>query len=339
MASQNIAIPTGENASILASLATHIFENHGAEIGDAVIGKNFGLTWMRQKAESEESGGLDFAEPVMISENSNFAFRDHYSTIPADQQDPMREFKFDPVTLTGVVVINKKHELMNTGKAQIKKLMTTLKAQAESSIYNIMSRALWNASPVANVEPESIRSLVTTTPTAGTIGGITRAGNAYAQNLAYTTAITSIGSAAGLAALHRQRVKLAGSAKELPDFAITTTTIWSNLNAYIDTLRRPSSNEQMVKLGFENFYIGSTLLGYDGDGGTPTIGGGECPANSLYLLNSKHLFFKVLQGGNMHFDPFSAKDNSLNITSVFYMFYNMTTNLPGSLGVLSNITG
>jgi hypothetical protein len=339
MATQNVAIPTSENASMLAMLATHIFENHGAEIGDAVIGKNFALTYMRQKAESEESGGLDFAEPVMINENSNFGFRDHYSTIPADIQDPTREFKFDPVSLTGTVVLNKKHELMNTGKAQIKKLMTTLKQHAESSIYNVMSRALWNASPTANVEPESLRSIITTTPTVGSLGGITRAGNAYAQNLAYTTAITSIGSAAGIAALHRQRAKLGGSAKTAPDFAVTTATIWGNLLGYLDSNRRPTSNEQMVKLGFENFYIGSALFGYDGDGGSPSIGGGECPANSLYFLNSKHLFFKVLAGGNMHFEPFTAKDNSLNYTSVFYMFYNLTTNLPSSLGVLSNITG
>ena len=334
MATQNVAIPTGENASILAMLATHIFENHGAEIGNAVIGKNFALTYMRQKAEQIESGGLDFAEPVLTTENSNFGFRDKYSQIPADQQDPTREFKFDPIVLTGVIPINKVHELMNTGRAQIKKLATTYKLQAETTVYNIVSRALWAASPVANVEPESIRSIVSTTPTAGSLGGITRAGNSFAQNKVYSTAIASIGSAAGIAALHTQRAKLGGDAKTMPDFAVTTATLWGNLLGYLDSNRRPTSNEQMTKLGFENFYIGSALFGYDGDGGT-----GECPANSLYYLNSKHLFFKILEGGNMVFEPFSQKDNSLNKTSVFYFVYNLTTNLPSSMGVLSNITG
>src|SRR3990167_3424497 len=105
MATQNIAIPTGENASLILSLATHIFENHGEEIGNAIIGKNFILTYLRSKAQKVESGGLDFAEPVMIAENSNFSHRSHYSQIDAAIQDPTREFKFDPVSLTGTIVI------------------------------------------------------------------------------------------------------------------------------------------------------------------------------------------------------------------------------------------
>lgn len=334
MATQSITINTGENASIIQSLATHIFETHGEEIGDAVIGKNFALTYMRSKAETPTVGGLDFAEPVMIAENSNFAFRNKYSQIDADIQDPFREFKFDPIVLDGTIALNKVHELQNMGRAQIKKWAKGLKSQAETTIYNLMARALWSASPVANVEPESIQSIVSTTPTTGTLGGITRSGNTYAQNKVNSTTITSIGSVAGLAALHKMRITLGGDAKTMPDFAITTATLFGNLVGYMDSLRRPTSSEQMTKLGFENIYLGSALLGYDGDGGT-----GECPANRFYYLNSKHLFFRVLEGGNFVFEPFSRKDNSLNSTSVFYMVYNLTTNLPSSMGVFSAITG
>lgn len=334
MATQNITVNTGESAGLFQSLATHIFENHGKEIGDAVIGKNFALTYMREKAQEETQGGLDFAEPVMIGENSNFGFRGKYAQIDADIQDPTREFKFDPIPLTGTIVINKMHELQNMGRSQIKKWGTTLKTQAETTIANIMERALWNSSPTANVEPESIRSIVSDTPTTGTLGTVTRAGNTWAQNKVNTSTISSIGSAAGLAALHKFRATLGGNAKTSPDFALTTATLWGNLLGYLDNNRRPTSNEQMTKLGFENFYIGSALLGYDGDGGT-----GECPSNHFYYLNSKHLFFKILEGGNMVFEPFSRKDNSLNATSVFYMIYNLTTNLPSSMGVFTAITG
>jgi hypothetical protein len=220
------------------------------------------------------------------------------------------------------------------GRAQIKKWGTTLKMQAQTTIENVMNRALWNSSPTANLEPESIRSIVTTTPTSGTIGGITRSGNSYAQNQTYTTTISSVGSAAGLAALHTFRAKLGGSAKVSPDFALTTATIFGNLMGFLDGNRRLTASEQMTKMGFENFYLGSALLGYDGDGAA-----NECPANQLYYLNSKHLFFKKLEGGDMVFEPFSYKDNSLNATSVFYMFYNLTTNLPSCMGVATAITG
>lgn len=334
MATQNIAIPTNENASLILSLATHIFETHGEEIGDAVINKNFVLAYMRQKAKKPTSGGLDFAEPVLIGENTNFDHRSHYSQIPGNIQDPTREFRFDPITLDGTLVINQKHMAMNTGRAQIKKLMKTLRMQADTTIDNKINTALWDTSPTANVDPESLPSIVSETPTTGTLGGITRAGNTYAQNKVNTDTISSIGSSAGISALHKFRANLGGSAKVSPDFAVTTSTLWGLLLGYLDSLRRVRSDEQMTKLGFEQFYIGSALLGYDGDGGT-----GECPDNNLYYLNSKHLFFRILEGGNFKFEPFSRKDNSLNATSIFYLFYNLTTNLPSSMGVFNAITG
>lgn len=340
MATQNIAIPTGENASILAMLATQIFENHNEEMGDAIINKNFVLAYLKSKAESVEVGGLDFAEPVLTSANSNFAYQNKYSQIAANQQDPMREFKFDPITLSGTIVINKVHELMNTGKSQIRKLAMTYKAQAESTAANLINAAVWSASPVANIEPESIRSLITTTPTTGTIGGITRAGNAYAQNKVNSSTVSSIGSTAGIAALHTFWAKLGSVATDTPDFAVTTATLWGNLLGFVDGLRRLRSDEAMTKLAIPNFYVNSALLGYDGDAGLATDGtSAGCPANQFYFLNSKHLFYKVLEGGNMVFEPFSRKDNSLNSTSIFYHTYNLTTNLPSSMGLLSAVTG
>lgn len=334
MATQSITLNTGENSSIIQSLATHIFESHGAEIGDSVINKNFVLAYLKSKGKKMEVGGLGFAEPVMISKNSNFDHRSHYSQISADIQDPTREFKFDQATLSGTVVINRKHELMCKGKAEIKKLLSTLKMQAETTVENAIGSAMWASSPTANIDPESLPSLLSITPTTGTIGGISRSGNAYAQNKHSSTAITSIGSAAGLAGLHKFRLSLGGDAKTNPDFAVTTATLFGKLYGYMDNLRQLRASEQMVKLGFDQFYVGTALVGYDGDGGTD-----ECPDDYMYWLNSKHLFFKVLEGSWFKFDPFSYKDNSLNSTSIFYMFYNLTTNLPSSMGVQSAITG
>lgn len=341
MATQNVAIPTGETASALETLANHIFENHNKEMGDAVINKNFVLQYLIQKAERVEVGGLDFAEPVLAVSNSNFGFRNKYAEIPSDYQFPTREFRFDPITLSGVTVINRVHELQNSGRSQIRKFALTLKDQAVSTARNLINAAMWDSSPTANVEPESLISLISTTPTTGTIGGQSRSGNTWAQNGLYSSTVSSIGSAAGLAVLHKVRAGLGGDAKTTPDFGVTTSTIWGLLVGFADNLRRLTSNEQMVKLGIDQFYLmPGFLLGYDGDAGLAIDGASAgCPASRLYLLNSNHLFYKVLEGGNMVFEPFSKKDNSLNSTSIFYHVYNITTNLPSALGVMSAITG
>lgn len=334
MATQNITIATSENASFIQTLASEIFENHNREIGDAVIAKNFALSYMKEKAENIEVGGLDFAEPVMITENTNFGFRSHVSDIPGQIQDFIREFKFEPLSLTGAIPLNVKHELMNAGKAEIRKITKDLMMQAESTTSNIVNRGLWKASPTDGVDPESIRSIVSDTPTVGSIGGISRA-NSFAQNKVDTGTIASAGSAAGFAALNKFRIKLGGDAKTYPDFGVTTATIFSNIMAFMVNNRRLTADEKKVRYAIDTleFSPGCTL-GYDGDGGT-----GECPANHLYWLNSRHLFFKVLEGSYFKYTPFELRGMNITKTSLFYMFYNITTNLPSSLGVHTAITG
>lgn len=339
---QNVAIATADSNSLLQTLATQMFEAWNPEMGDAIINKNFVLTWLKANATKTVVGGLDFAEPILKSSNSNFGFRDKFAIIPSAYQTPTDAFRFQPAVLTGVIPINKVHELQNMGRAEIRKFLETLKLQAESTVSNQVSAAMWNSSPVTDVDPESLLSLIPTSNTTGTIGGQSRVTNVWARNKVYSTTVSSIGSAAGLSALFNFRAQLGGAANDTPDFAVTTSTIYGNIvGFYAGTNRRMTSSEKMVKAGIDSIEIMPRCeLGYDGDAGLAgDASSAACPANSLYYLNSKHLFYKVLSGGNMKFEGFSVKDNSINSTSVFYHIYNMTTNLPSSLGVMSAITG
>lgn len=321
-------IYTAQSDTLLNTLASHIFKDYGAEIGDAAIAKNFLYALLKQKGKKMVVGGLDFTETVLTNTNTNFAFRSHYSEIPSDNQDPTQTLSFEPMTLTGTVVINEKHKAMNKGKAAIRSLLKTLQMQAETTIENIINTQLFDASPTSGIDPESILSLVSATPTTGNIGGVSRVTNTWARNKAYTTAISDIGSEAGLSTLHSQRFQLGGDIKTNPDIALTTPTLFGGLYGFMDANRRVRADEQVTKLGFENFYLGTALVGYDA----------QVTANYFYYLNSNHLFLKILEGGNFVFEPFSRKDNTLNSTSIFYTMMNLTTNLPSSLEVFSNVS-
>lgn len=334
MATQNIAIPTGVGSSYILSLAAHAFEYHAQEIANGIIGKNFLLSYLKKKGQLIIGGGLDFAFPILIGENSNISWSNRYAQSSGDVQDPVREFRYDPVVLKGPIVANKLDTAQCSGEAQIKNLVKTLKLQAETTVENQLNKAFWATSPVANVEPSSIPSLISATPTVGSIGGITRSGNTYAQNKAYTTAITSVGAAAGLARLHAERAKLGGSAKVVPDFALTTATIYGLVHGYLDTLRQARADESMMQLGFETVMVGPAVLGYDGDGGT-----GECPSNYFYYLNSKFLKFVILREMNFVFEPFSYKDNSINATSMFHLGCNLCCGMPNGMEVFTGISG
>lgn len=321
-------IYTAQSDSLIETLASHIFKDYGKELGNNIIDKNFLLKILEKKSKVNVVGGLDFTETVMTSENTNFAFRDAKAEIASALQDPTRTLAFEPMTLTGTIVINEKHKAMNSGKAAIRSLLKTLQEQADTTVENVVSDAMWDASPTSGVDPDSILTLVSATPTTGSIGGVSRVTNTWARNAAYTTAISDIGSEAGITTLHAERINLAGPISSLPDIAVTTGTLFSGLWGYMDGKRQVKADEQMVKLGFDNFYLGSALLGFDP----------KCPAGYFYYLNSKNLNFKILDKMNYVFEPFSRKDNSLNSTSIFYLGMNMTTNLPGANKVFTSVS-
>lgn len=321
-------IYTAQSDTLIETLASHIFKDYGKEIGNNIIDKNFLLKVLDKKNKVMVVGGLDFTETVMTSENTNFAFRDAKSEITANLQDPTRTLSFEPMTLTGTIVINEKHKAMNNGKAAIRSLLKTLQEQADATVENTVSDAIWDASPTTGIDPDSVPTLVSATPTTGSIGGVSRVTNTWARNGIYSTAISDIGSEAGVTTLHAERINLAGGISELPDVAVTTGTLFSGLYGYLDNKRQLRAEEQMVKLGLENLYLGTALLGFDP----------KCPAGYFYYLNSKHLFYKILDKMNYVFEPFSRKDNSLNSTSIFYLGMNLTTNLPGANKVFTNVS-
>lgn len=83
----NIYVATQET-TLIDTLATHIFQNHGEEIGNAAVDKNYTLKMLDRKGSKKVvEGGLDFSEPVLIAENSNFSWRSHYTDIDAAHQD------------------------------------------------------------------------------------------------------------------------------------------------------------------------------------------------------------------------------------------------------------
>lgn len=321
---------------LLESLVLHTLPEFGKN-GDGIINNNFLLSYLKEaKRFDVVDGGLEFWAGVLKAENSNFKWQGHTDTMTATLQDPLARLRFDIKTFTGSIVINKLHEAQNKGKAMIKEWARTLRDQAESTIPNNFNSAFWASSPGTN-EPESIPSLISATPTSGTIGGLTRAGADYLQNIAYTTAVSDIGSEAGVAALERQRIRAAIRANDAPDLAITDDNLYAGLVGYLNTERRYMPNEKMGQLGFDTIKLGPMTISYENTnvtGSANTISSGY-----VYMINSNYMKFKVLRDGNFKWaDQFERVGETLNKALYFWVFCNLTTNLPKSHVVMTSVS-
>lgn len=332
--------------SILESLVLHTLPDFGPH-GDGIINTNFLFSALKMKDAKEGSskrfqvidGGLEFWNGILKAKNSNFKWQAHTADMSAALQDPNDRFRFNIKTFTGSIVMNKLHEAQNKGRAAMKEYARTLREQAESTIPNNFNSAFWASSPAAD-EPESIPSLITTTPTTGTIGGVTRSGNTYAQNGHYATAIADIGSEAGISALTRQKMRVAIGAggRDAPDLGIMDDELYAGLVGYLGTLQRYRPDDDMAKLGFDTLKMGNTTFSYEN---TNVTGGENTIAASLvYLINSNYIKFKVLKDGNFIWNPdgFERVGNSLNKALYFWVFCNLTTNNPRAHVVLSNVS-
>lgn len=334
----NVSYASGD--TILESLVVHTLPDFGPH-GDGITNNNFlfaGLKLNGSKSYQVIEGGLEFWNGIYKAENSNFGWQAKTGTMATDLQDPSARLRFDIKAFTGSVVINKLDEARNKGRAMIKEFARSLREQAEMTIPNQFNSAFWNTSPGAN-EPESVPTLISATPTTGTVGGLSRSGNAYLQNVAYTTAVSDIGSEAGISALDLQirQTSIGQSGRDSVDLVIMTDTLYSGLIGYLATLNRYRPDNMMAQLGFDTLKLGKATIGYEN---TNNIGSpNEITSDYVYGINRNHMAFKVLRDGNFYWEKgFERVGQTLNKAMYFYVFCNLTVKTPRAHFVMTSVS-
>ena len=325
---------TSEDA--LESLLVSVAPDFGSQ-GDGIINTNFLFAMLREKKRFKTlSGGLEFWNALTGAENSNFGWRAHTTEVPVNLQDPQLRLRFPIQTFTGAMVINEKHKAMVKGRAMMRDWVMSQRDQAKSTIPNQFNSAFWSTSPGA-LEPESVPSLISTTPTAGTVGGQTRSTNAALQNGASTAGITDIGSEAGIAAMTKLIIEQTIGANDAVDLVILDSNTFSGLSGYLATLQRLRPNDKMAQLKIQTIQLGNTTIGFENlvvKGGANTITAGR-----MYGINSNHMKLKALRDGNFIWDPkgFRPIGNGLNRGLFFWFFGNLDTDLPAAHFVATGV--
>jgi len=306
---------------------------------DGIINASILLSYLKMKNRIDVmDGGLEVVMPVITARNTNLGWQGHEATMTSFLQNPADALRYEIQTYAGcAVVINKKHEAQNKGKAMIKNFATTLLDQAKSTITNDFNSAFW-ASSKADYYPESIPSLISATPTAGTIGGQTRSTNKAYQNKTYTSTVSDIGSEAGIAALTSQILSSRVSASDKVDLVIMNDARFSSLSGFLDTERRYTDNQTMTNLGFDNVKVlGATVVAETSE----TLNSeNTITANYVYGINSNYMKLKVLKDGNFKYgDKFEDIPLTLNRALYFYVFCALCDGLPRAHFLMTAVTG
>lgn len=263
-------------------LATTI-ENRLGELADNVSKNNALLYKLNERGNRRPySGGTKIVEEVAYGE-SDKVWYSGYDKINFTNPQLFTAAEYQMKMLASPVGISGEELLMNSGKERIIDLMEDKIDNAEITLRNTMSAAIYSdGTGNSGKQLTGLKALVADDPTSGTVGGINRAtsGNEFWQNYAdvKTTALTkdTIYAAMDDAYLGCSR------GTDRPDLIIADNYMYQLYQSSLIDQQR-FTDPKLADAGFVNLKFKNTDVIYDGGIG------GYCPNKHMYFLNTKYL--------------------------------------------------
>ena len=186
------------------------------------------------------------------------------------------------VTMSGLEMIQ------NTGTERMIDLMEARISNAERTMTNNISVDTYSLGTASGGKQiGGLQALVSTTPTLGTVGGISRVNFSFWQNVAYS-GVTNGGAAVSASNIQSYMnstyVQLVRNADK-PDLIVADNNYWT---FYLSSLQAIQRITQISpgEAGFQSLkYMSSDVMLDGGFGGT-------APANIMYFLNTDYIFFR-----------------------------------------------
>lgn len=265
------------------------------KIADNITGKIPLLYFLNKQGNKEyESGGFNYVLPVFKELQNAQAYAG--ATVLSDAEaDPATVAIYERKQLTVPIVATGTKMLQNSGNnpEAIVDYMTFLVEAAEESMKNSMDGStvgIFSSNTETDLGITGLQNIVSTTPTSGTTGGLSRSTYSWWQNQSAT--ITTSFASTGLAGL-RNAFYSAVRGDESPQIGMFTQAAYINLHTaltstiYYNVSQSPRNMDGDIP--FQHIYFQ----------GVPIMFGSNVPANTQYLLNTKYLKLMVHQDRDM----------------------------------------
>lgn len=275
----------------VSDLVATTIESRSGEIADNVTENNALLSKMKQRGNIRTfSGGTVIYEELSFAENGNAGYYSGYDLLPVAAQDVLSAAQYSIKQAAVPVVMSGLEMLQNAGKEKIIDLMDGRMAVAEASLANLLAAGIYSdGTGSGGKEITGLNAAVPLNPATGTYGGIDRATwTFWRSKVNDTSGITAATIQGALNSLWAQLIR--GS--DRPDFLVSDNTVWALYMASLQAQQR-FVDVKTGNLGFPSIkYMDAD---YILDGGI----GGNCPAGTLFMLNTKYIFWRPHKDRNM----------------------------------------
>jgi hypothetical protein len=275
----------------VSDLVATTIESRSGEIADNVTKNNALLSKLKQRGNIRTfSGGTVIYEELSFAENGNAGYYSGYDLLPVAAQDVLSAAQYAIKQAAVPVVMSGLEMLQNAGKEKIIDLMDGRMAVAEASLANLLASGIYSdGTGSGGKEITGLNAAVPVNPATGTYGGIDRATwTFWASKVNNTSGITAATIQGALNTLWAQLIR--GS--DRPDFLVSDNAVWALYMASLQAQQR-FVDVSTGNLGFPSIkYMDAD---YILDGGI----GGYCPTGTLFMLNTKYIFWRPHKERNM----------------------------------------
>lgn len=273
--------------NIQEALVATLFDQSDA-IADLVLGNHPVLRALTEKGNIvRKSGGYEFRKPVMYNDSAVGNWYSGYSAFDLTASDDLTAFQFAVKQAYEPVAINGRERRANRGEAELLDLVEAKIKAATSRLKNNVSNSLrGDGTGAGGLELDGLKKMVSTSPTAGTYGGIDRSTNTFARNVAVNVTM----SATNIQETITDTISQVTRGDEMPDLGVMDRTAWKYLHSSLTAIQRIQAPKKKGEAGFR-------LLNYDGvdfvfDGG---FGTAVLETNSCRLLNTEYITFDMVR--------------------------------------------
>jgi len=286
----------GPNAAISDIIATTI-QSRTKTIADNVTKNNACLMWLSKRGNIKTvSGGNTIMQELSFAANGNAGFYSGYETLPIAAQEVISAAEYQwkqaacPVTISGL------EQLMNSGPERMIDLLEERINVAESSMQNLIAISIYSdGTGSGGKEIDGLAKQVATDPTTGTVGGIDRSQASWAFWRNKILKTTTSGGAADKTNINTYMNQLWANlvrGNDRPDLILMDNGYWGYFVASLQDQQRFTSSESATR-GFMSLkYMDADVVL---DGG---IGGGMA-TKTMYMLNTKYIFYRPHKDRNM----------------------------------------
>jgi len=272
----------------LSEIVTTTLYNRSKKLADNVSANNALLMRLERKGKRKPfSGGRQIMQEIEYGENSTFGWYSGYDPLNISPSDVFTAALYDIKQASVAVSISGLEELQNNGEEQMIDLLEGRINNAEKTMRNQMSAAVYGDGTADGGKAIGGLQLLVADAGTGTVGGINSTTWDFWQNVDFDA--TTDGGAAASAAnilsyMNRIWLQLVRGTDK-PDLIVADNNYYRYYMEALQPQQRFTSAE-MAEAGFESLkYMSADVIF---DGGID----GSAPANHMYFLNTDYIYMR-----------------------------------------------